>query len=270
MKKFIYLYLLPVLMLVSCNSSQKIIYFQDLVPQESQEIVNLNTIRLQPLDQISIVVSCKDLELAAIFNLLEASKRLSANNVKTGSIVGQMDSSNGVACYTVDSKGDIDFPVLGTIHVAGLTREEVSSKIKHLLVEKNYIKEPVVTVEFVNLYVSVLGEVLRPGTYTISGDRVTILDALSQAGDLTIYGLRDRVHVIRETNGKRETHTVDLRSKELFNSPVYYLQQNDVIYVEPNSTRVGQASVNENNWKSVGLWISIASFLMSAAVLIFK
>lgn len=125
-----------------------------------------------------------------------------------------------------------------------------------------------VTVEFMNFRISVLGEVNSPGSYTVSGDKITILQALSLAKDLTIYGKRDNITVIREQNGKRESYKIDLRSKNLFDSPAYYLQQNDVVYVEPNKVRARQSTLNENNVRSVGFWTSIGSFLTSVANLI--
>lgn len=249
--------------LASCNSQKNVVYMQDSIPGQKEAIVNFNEIKIQPRDQISILVTCKEPQLASLFNLVENRKQLG----KSGS---QGTSSGSTAPYTVDSEGNIDFPVVGEIHVEGLTREQVAAKIKNILVSDNLVTDPVVTVEFTNLHFSVLGEVTRPGSYAISGDHINILEALSQAGDLTIYGKRDKVHVIRETGGQRHKYEIDLRSDSLFNSPAYYLQQNDVVYVEPNNVRAGQSSVNENNWKSVGLWISLASLLMSAAVLIFK
>ena len=121
-----------------------------------------------------------------------------------------------------------------------------------------------------NLYFSVLGEVKNPGKYPISKDRITILEAISMAGDLTIYGKRDAIFVIREEGGKRITHYVDIRTRDLFDSPVYYLKQNDLIYIQPNKVRAGQSNLNENSVKSVGLWVSIGSFLSSLGVLLFK
>ena len=135
----------------------------------------------------------------------------------------------------MDSKGDIDFPVLGKLHVQDMTREEVAVYIKKELQSHDLIKDPVVTVEFMNLSVNVMGEVNRPGRYNIDKDHLTILDALSQAGDLTIYGKREKVLVLRNENGKQRVYGINLCSADhLYSSPVYYLQQNDVVYVEPN------------------------------------
>ena len=168
--------------------------------------------------------------------------------------------------YLVDTNGDIDFPILGKLHVAGLTRLQLTDMIKQRLIDEDLIKDPIVTVQFLNYKVSVMGEVNRPGSFNISGDRITLLEALSMAGDLTIYGRRDRVAVIREKDGKRTILMHDLRSSDIFNSPCYYLQQNDIVYVEPNKAKAGQSEINQN--KSVGVWLSAASILVSIVSLI--
>ena len=173
--------------------------------------------------------------------------------------------------YTVDSKGNIDFPVLGTLHVAGRTREQIAEEIKKVLVERNLVKDPVVTVSLTNLHYSVMGEVARPGQYEIEDEKVTILDALSKAGDLTIYGTREDVMVLRQENGHQKIYKINLCSgNSVFNSPVYYLQQNDVVYISPNETKARQSTVNGNNVRSTGFWISLASLATSVAVLIAK
>lgn len=262
--KKIFPFLLLALILTSCHGQKEVAYMQDAVLNQEEVIGNVNNIRIRPEDKLTISVTCKEPQIAQLLNPIESNR-----NVTQGS--GKGTSSNGRTIpYTVDSDGNIDFPLLGKIHIEGLTRLQVAEKIKKLIISENIVSDPTVYVEFNNLHYSVLGEVNSPGNYAISDDHLTLLDALAQAGDLTIFGRRDKVYVIRETAGKRTKHVVDLRSQELFNSPVYYLQQNDVVYVEPNGTRAGQASVNENNWKSVGLWMSVASLLMSAAVLIFK
>lgn len=247
--------------LSSCNSSKNVLYMQDARINQEEPIVNINDIKVQPRDQLSINVSCKEPEVAALFNLMQTSKQL-------GSQGGATTMGNSVP-YTVDSYGDINFPVLGKIHIAGLTRQEISEKIANMLIQGDWVNDPIVTVEFVNLHFSVLGEVGAPGNYSITNDKITLLEALSMAGDLSIFGKRD-IMVIREVDGKRVKYKVDLRSDDLFNSPVFYLRQNDVVYVEPNHVRAGQSTVNENNFKSVSLWISLASFLMTIGILVFK
>lgn len=255
---------LGIFALSSCSSSKNVPYLQDLTSGQEQQVTNLKEIVARPGDMVSIVVSCSDPQTSALFTLISPQLRL------TGGEIGSISQEQLATNYTVDSQGNIDFPVVGQVHIGGMTREQIASTIKNLLVSKDLVKKPVVATSFTNLHFSVTGEVKSPGQYPIYNNRITLLEAVSAAGDLTIYGRRDNVKVIREENGMRKTYVVDLRSKDLFDSPVYYLQQNDVIYVEPNARRAGDSSVNENNWKSVSLWISIGSFLMSAAVLIFR
>lgn len=264
MKKQLLGVLFLVLLLFSCNTSKKILYLQDVVVNRPEVIEGVKNITVQPKDQISIVVSSKDPQLAALFNLTKIQYRAGYGDLKGGNNNGEISG------YTLDDNGNIDFPIIGALHISGMTKSQIAELIKKRLVEDNLVKDPVVTVEFMNLYFSVLGEVKTPGKYAISKDQITLLEALSMAGDLTIYGMRDAVFIIREEDGKRVTHWVDLRSRDFFKSPVYYLKQNDVIYVQPNKVRAGQSTINENNVKSVGLWVSIASFLTSLGVLIFK
>ena len=261
MKKILLMAMLA-LALASCNTSKKIVYFQDIQVNRPEAITEARDITVQPKDQISILVSSKDPQLAALFNLPRVQYRVGGTDAQ---------STNGdVSGYTLDTEGYIDFPVLGRLYVAGMTKSEIASFIKKRLMDENLINDPVVTVEFMNLYYSILGEVNNPGKYMITKDQITLLEALSMAGDLTIYGKRDAIFVVREEDGQRVTHWVDLRTQDLFHSPVYYLKQNDVIYVQPNKVRAGQSTINENSVKSVSLWISIASFLSSLGVLLFK
>lgn len=253
-----------VLLLGSCATPKKISYFQDLRPGESELTLAAPTeIRIQPKDKLSILVNSQDLRLTNLFNLPIVTQQ-----------VGQETSSStnrGLSGYTVDSRGNIDFPVLGALHVQDMTREEVAAYIKEELQSHDLIKDPVVTVEFMNLTVSVMGEVSRPGRYNIDKDHLTILDALSQAGDLTIYGKREKVLVLRMEDGEQHVYGINLCSADhLYSSPAYYLQQNDVVYVEPNDTKARQSTVNGNNVRSTSFWISLASLLTTIGVLVFK
>lgn len=249
--------------LASCKTYKKINYLQDVEVNTTEQIAENLGIKIQPKDMLSIVVSSKTPELAAVFNLPVVTYQAGSETVTGG-------GSMRLIGYVVDNNGFIDFPVLGKIEVAGLTRWELQENIKNMIVSEGLMKELVVSVEFMNFKISIMGEVNSPGAYTINGDKVTLLEALSMARDLTIFGKRDGVYVIREENGTRTTYNVDLRSSSLFSSPAFYLRQNDVIYVEPNKVRAGQSTINENSLKSVSLWISISSFLTSLAVLIFK
>ena len=174
-----------------------------------------------------------------------------------------------VSLYTVDSAGEIDFPVLGKIKIAGMNREQVAAHIKEALISRNLVNDPVVTVEYANLSYSVLGEVNRPGRYGILREKMSLLEGLSQAGDLTILGRRQNVRVIRQEGGQSVTYTVDLTSaNDLYSSPVFYLQQEDIIYVEPNDYRIRQAHINANTVRSTAFWLSVTS-LVSTFVLFF-
>lgn len=247
---------------MSCNTSKKIIYIQDAVVDQPQKFdEEISGITIQPEDMLMIIVSSKNSELALPFNLPYVSGQVSGSNLM---------ANNSALGYVVNADGNIDFPVLGVLHVSGLTRDQLSKMIKQKLIDGNYVKDVVVTIDFMNMYISVLGEVNKPGKINVVKDKITLLDAISQAGDLTIYGKRDNVAVIREVNGERTIYRVDLRSADIFTSPVYYLQQNDVVYIEPNKVRSGQSTVNANNLRSVTLWTSITSLLVTICVLIFK
>ena len=244
------------LLLTACTSTKGIAYFQDTL-QESTTKVTPRLIRLRPQDKMTILVNTRNQELTNMFNLAYVTRTIGTN---TSSGLGQ-----GVSCYTVDDEGNIDFPVLGKVNVAGKTRSEVAEFIKKELTNKNLVKDAVVTVEFANLTYSVLGEVKNPNRYPIDRDAITLLDAISKAGDLNIHGERTNVKVLRsDTDGKQTTYIVNLCSLEaLQSSPAFYLQQNDVIYVEPNEMRARQSTVNGNNVRSSSFWISLASLFAS-------
>ncbi len=257
-------------MLGACSTSKKITYFNDLRPGESETSITYpNEIRIQPKDELSIIVNCQDPRLSSLFNLPVVTQQIGTGTTTTSSTSSGSSSSRGLLGYTVDSKGDIDFPVVGKLHVQGMTREEVAAFIKEKIEAGNLAKSPVVTVNFLNLSITVLGEVSKPGRYNIDKDHLTLLDGLSMAGDLTIYGKREKVLVMRSEGGVQHVYGVNLGSAEhLYTSPVYYLQQNDVIYVEPNTTRANQSTVNGNTVRSTSFWFSLASFITSMIVLI--
>lgn len=256
---------------VSCSTPSHVTYFQDLRPGESeQKIIAATEIKVRPGDKLSIIVNSRDPQLSQLFNLPYVSQQIGSGSASSSS-GSASTSSQGISGYTVDEKGQIDFPVLGKLEIAGKNREEIAAFIKGELLAKDLVKDPVVTVEYMNLCISVLGEVANPGRYSIDRDKVTLLDAISMAGDLTIYGKREKVLVLREENGVQRVYGVNLCSAEyLYTSPVYYLRQNDVVYVEPNNVRARQATVNGNNVRSTSFWISLASLLTTVAVLVFK
>ena len=171
--------------------------------------------------------------------------------------------------YTIDENGNIDLLGVGRVQVSGLTRAQAATKIQEIF-RNGFINDAVVTVAAYNQYINVLGEVAKPGRIEIKRDNLTILEAISMAGDLTIYGRRDMIRVLRQEGNATKTYFVDLRSKDIFNSPVYNLQQNDIIYVEPNRVKMGQSTNNDNTFRNVSVWITIASFLTTLGVVIWK
>ena len=254
------------LMLSSCDMSKRITYFQDIQGQPTSYANEQPTpeIRLRPEDKISIIVNTKVPELTALFNLPYTARVLGAQSEQL------LNTSQGTSGYIIKADGTIDFPVLGAVQAAGKTRDELSGYIKSELINRNLVNDPVVTVEFVNLKFSVMGEVRTPGSYPITRDHITLLDALSMAGDLTIDGKRDNVMVLRpNASGKLTAYTVDMLSfDDVQHSPAYFIHQNDYIYVEPNKKRANQSTVNANTVQSASFWISVISLLASLATTI--
>ncbi|MBQ5979798.1 MAG: polysaccharide biosynthesis/export family protein [Bacteroidales bacterium] len=260
-KTYLKLLLMAVLAVGAASCGHKtyknIAYFQDVEEDMSLPMDVNRGIVIQPQDKISIVVSTKSTELARPYNLPRVIYTLGAENDNVDG------GSSNILGYVVDNDGNINMAGLGKIHVAGMNRWELSDYVRQMLVDRNLLTEPNVTVEFMNFKISVLGEVGAPGTYNISGDKVTILQALSLAGDLTIMGKRDNITVLREQGKERTFYHLDLRDTDIFNSPAYYLQQSDVVYVYPSKVRAGQSRINENNFRSFSFWVSIPSMLLS-------
>ena len=264
MKKSLFAISLSLLLAAGCSTPKNISYFQDAETRSVDVPVQVNHIRLRPEDKVAIIVNTSNDRLTNLFNLPYISQRLGSVSQTVAS-----NYSQAISGYTVSSSGNIDFPVIGTIHVEGMTRTELADYIKYRLIEDDLVKDPVVTVDFMNLTLAVLGEVSRPGRYTIEKDKVTALEALSMAGDLTIYGRRDNVKVMRIVNGVQRSYVLDLtNASSVMSSPAYYIQQDDIIYVEPNEVRARQSTVNGNNVRSTSFWISIASLASSVATMI--
>jgi len=250
------------LLLTSCASTKDIAYFQNKMVNQPEMVDKHAGIVIQPKDMLSIVVSARNPELAAMFNLPVIS-------YQAGSEITSMSSYNQrLMGYVVDNEGYIDFPVLGRLKVAGMTRWELAEMIKDKLVKEGYLTDAVVTVEFMNFKVSVMGEVTSPGTFIIEGDKVTVLQALSLARDLTIFGRRDNVSVIREQNGQRTIYEIDLTDVDLFKSPAYYLQQNDIVYVQPNDIKARQSTTDEKTLRISSIALSSGSLLVSIVTLL--
>lgn len=253
-----------ILLMASCDVSKRITYFQDIQEYElasSSDEQPAPEIRLRPEDKISIIVNSKVPELTALFNLPYTARILGPTSENVGG------TNQGTSGYIIKADGTIDFPVLGAVQAAGKTRDELAIHIKSELINRNLVNDPVVTVEFVNLQFAVMGEVKVPGSYKITRDHITLLDALSMAGDMNINGRRDNVLVLRpDDSGKLIAHIVDMRSFDsVKNSPAYYIHQNDYIYVEPNRKRANESTVNANTVQSASFWISVVSLLASVA-----
>ncbi|MGN0282072.1 MAG: polysaccharide biosynthesis/export family protein [Prevotella sp.] len=260
-------------LLNSCSTPKDIVYFQDAHALNGMALQMEQKFRLRPEDKINIIVNSSNPMLEQQFTL---TARTNSNNMLGADVVPENtaggNSGNGgmLLAYTVDEQGTIDFPVLGKIRVAGMTRGEVASYIKGRLVERELVSEPIVTVEYVNLSVNVLGEVSKPGNVPITKDHFTIVDALSRSGDLTINGNRRAVMVNRNADGVNEVYLIDLTNmQQTMLSPAYYLQQNDLVYVVPNGKRKREATDTSNAFHSPYMWLSIASFLASL-IAIFK
>ena len=240
-----------VLLMASCGSSRKFVYLNDMVPGESYPInVESGTV-VHVNDRLDIKVSCKNLELAVPFNTQTGAYQVSTDgSVKTA---GVDLAEKG---YRVDADGNIVFPILGKINVEGKSIKEVSELIESMIEEGNYIKDPEVSIEFLNFKYTVLGAVNGKGTYTVDGDRVTILEAIAKAGDVTSAARLDKVAVIRMVDGKQQIFYNDLRTADIFMSPTYYLQQNDIVYVEPK-----HKEKNDRAWQ----WATFGTSLLSIA-----
>jgi len=261
MKTWTYIILLFVTILfANCSTPKNFNYMQDLT--NGQEITNPNdgTIRLQPKDQIMILVKSKDPMMSSLFN----------KGISTSLKAGQTEGNVYTTGYILAPDGTIDFPVLGKISLKGLSRYEAEQTIQSRLRE-DQLKDANVTVEFMNMSYTVTGEVNKPGVYPIQKDAITLFEALGQAGDISVYGKRDSVMVVRDLGGTRKAYVLSLNSaKDLLSSEAYYIQQNDVVYVKANNTKARQSLAAGNETRSMSFWMSLASVLTTIAVLVIK
>ena len=259
MKKNI-VWVLLTLFLVSCGSYKNVPYFQNSDEVDFTKSQFLYDARIMPKDILTITVGTTNPDAARPFNLTVPT----TFNAQTRSTY----SSPLIQNYLVDNEGGIDFPILGHLQVGGLTKSECERMIHDKIVPYlNDRENPVVTVRMSNYKISVLGEVAHPGMFNVSNEKINILEALAQAGDLTIYGVRDRVKLIREdSTGRKEMHTLNLNDANLINSPYYYLQQNDIVVVEPNKVKSQNSSVGS----MTTLWFSATSILISLTSLLYN
>lgn len=262
MKKFQFFsfFIFSVMLLCSCGSIKNVAYLQNSDSINLDNSRFLYDARIMPKDQLTISVNTTTPEASLPFNLLLQNAYTQGRSVNY--------SGGTLMPYLVDNEGYINFPIVGKLKVGGLTKSEaeqlVTEKIRPYLAEA---ENPVVTVTMASYSVSVLGEVNRPGSFMVSREKITILEALAQAGDLTIYGVRDRVKLIREdATGKKSIVTLNLNDANIVNSPYYYLQQNDVVYVEPNNIKAQNSKVGQ----TTTLWFSATSILVSLTSLLYN
>lgn len=247
-------------LIASCASNKNIPYFQD-IPQTARHVSDTTLIqsetRICSGDLLSITVSALDPTAVIPFNMPVVAY---ASPVSEQAYISATPTMQG---YIVDARGNITFPVLGDLKVVGLKRSELLTLLKQKLLP--YLKDPVITLQFLNYKITIMGEVAHPGTYTIPNERVTILQALGMAGDMTVFGKRNNVLLIRENEGKKEYIRLDFNKVSSISSSYYYLQQNDVLYVEPNKTRIISAET-----QNASLYISIISTIVTAAAVVFS
>jgi polysaccharide export outer membrane protein len=252
MKKIITL-IITVSILFSCATKEDVVYFNGINSSDNSIGLDSYSPTYHIDDELVIIVNALDAEAAKPFNKVAVS--VSANLVDAR-------GRERLQTYRIDSDGNVNFPVLGKVQLAGLNREQATIFLQDKLTD--YIKNPIVDIETVNYRITVLGEVNRPGTFTATNERITLLEALSLAGDLTIYGERENILVIQDYDGKKTYTRVNLKSNDLFDSPVYYLSQNDIVYVEPNKTQAKASSIGP----ATGVLFSTLGILISTTALI--
>jgi len=257
------LLLLSLCGLLSCSHYKDIPYFQNAADVDLSQSAYLYDLIIQPQDQLNIFVSSStNNEFAATFNNRERP------GLRPGQRIGSWDNQNGFYRYLVDVEGNIDFPVAGKIHVAGLTIEQVSAAVKDAL--QPYFKDDksfLVNTYMMNYSVSVLGEVKSPGTFDVTRNKMTVLEALAKAGDMTIYGKRDNLKILRELpDGTYQVHELDMRDANILNSPYYYLQQRDIVYVEPNEAMAQNSKIGQ----TTQLWVRGVSITVSLGSLLYR
>jgi len=246
--------------LISCASREKIAYYQDIKNLSSSEMINYSP-TLKADDLLLILISSPVPETAKDFNLgtynMSGTPNASMQNLDLAQ--GQIRHQT----YLIDNKGFIAMPVIGNVKLGGLTREEALELLNTSL--KKYVKDPIVNLRILNYKVTLQGEVARPGTFNITTERVTLPEAISMAGDMTIYGKRDNVLVIRESEGGKKTYNfVDMTKSDFINSPFYYLSQNDLVVVEPNKTRMNASAVGPN----ISVILTSVSLLLTVVALL--
>ena len=248
----VYIFLVAVLF-TSCSNTKKIVYFNNVKDATFTSTGEDKPIIIKPNDILSITVSSLNAEASAPFNLQN-------NNVSRATTVNGSNTEAGG--YLVNPDGTLELPILGTVKAAGFTKEQLRDNITNLILSKKLLVDPIVDIRYLNYEVTVLGEVARPTVIPVPNEKISLLKALGLAGDLTIYGKRDNVLLIREENGKKITRHIDLNSPDFFNSPYYYLQPNDVVYVQPNATKAATASRSQQYLPIIFSVLSVVAIVL--------
>lgn len=259
MNKFYHIfYIFCVLFLAfSCTNTKKIVYFNNVSDATFAATTADKPMIIKPNDILSITISSLNAEASAPFNLQN-------NNVSRATTVTGSNTESGG--YLVNANGSVELPILGTLQAAGFTKEQLKDNITNLILSKKLLVNPIVDIRYLNYEVTVLGEVAKPTVITVPNEKISLLKALGLAGDLTIYGKRDNVLLIREENGKKITRHIDLNSSNFFNSPYYYLQPNDVIYVQPNATKVATAGRSQQFLPIIFSALSVLAIVIDRAL----
>ncbi|HFK5507344.1 polysaccharide biosynthesis/export family protein [Elizabethkingia anophelis] len=259
----ILLLLTAILTIASCRARNDINYLQDIDKAATETALRMENNTLQPGDQLVINIMAKDLDVVKPFNQNYSSGQILQNNQMSGNTSPAIPTSSGPT-YVIDTKGQIDFPVLGKIDTKGLTVEELKQSIYNKITR--YIKEPTVSVRLNNFKIAVMGEVVRPGEFVVADGQTNLMKALAMAGDLTMYGIRDNILVVRTIDGKIEKARIDITRSDFINSPYYNLKQGDVIYVSANKTKEKTSRLDPN----MPIYISVASIVVTILALVFK
>ena len=266
MKKSIFVLLINLvfILLNSCTSKKKLDYLQNIESVALEASMKNAKSTIQPNDQLVIMVTAKDMDVVKPFNQNFSSGQILQYSLPSNNAPAQSQTSASGPTYMVDSQGNIEFPVIGKINTENKTTEELRDILKKEI--SKYVVNPQVSVRNTNYKITVLGEVNRPGTYNIPDARTTLLEVLGFAGDLTIYGNRTDVLVVRNIDGVMSKERIDLTKADFINSPYFYLKQNDVIIVSPNETKQKTSRLDPNT----GIYISVASIVVTILALIFK
>lgn len=251
--------------IVSCKAPENVVYLQDLDPSKPEEIQAVRYLSIKPGDKLQVHVHSRDEKISSLFNVRVG------GSAGIGSMGSGMNTTIDLYAYTVDADGYIDFPVIGKVHVAGLSRQQAANYIKDILVSENLVKDPYVACSFTTAIFYVLGEINGRGSYPLAKDAITILEAIATAGDLPLSADRTNIQVLREVNGQLHTFEVDItQAKSVLSSPVYYIQPDDIIYVKPTKKTQYETTALGNAVRTPNFWLGLTGTLLSLGLTIYN